>query len=344
MANPQGRQVTIFDVARASGVSYSTVSRVLTGFAFVKESTRQKVIATAHRLGYVANLQARTLAGGKSNLISMLVPSLDNGYVNVISQSVDEELSRFGYDLMVYTTHHKKGKEAQFVNTLTGGLSDGLLLMVPLIDHEAQEVNYLELLRQRQFPYVLIDQMDEHKQSTVVDSTNWRGSYEATRYLIELGHWRIGFITGIMAIHSAGERLAGYKAALREAKMKVNETLIVEGDFHTTGGYKATQILLEQRPRPTAIFASNDMSAFGAMDAIRHAGLKIPKDISVIGFDDIPQASTTYPKLTTVRQPLHELGSLAVKLLLEQISSPESKPKQVTLETSLIVRDSCCRK
>jgi LacI family transcriptional regulator len=131
---------------------------------------------------------------------------------------------------------------------------------------------------------------------------------------------------------------------LREAKMKVNETLIVEGDFHTTGGYKATQILLEQRPRPTAIFASNDMSAFGAMDAIRHAGLKIPKDISVIGFDDIPQASTTYPKLTTVRQPLHELGSLAVKLLLEQISSPESKPKQVTLETSLIVRDSCCRK
>jgi LacI family transcriptional regulator len=318
MANPQGRQVTIFDVARASGVSYSTVSRVLTGFAFVKESTRQKVIATAHRLGYVANLQARTLAGGKSNLISMLVPSLDNGYVNVISQSVDEELSRFGYDLMVYTTHHKKGKEAQFVNTLTGGLSDGLLLMVPLIDHEAQEVNYLELLRQRQFPYVLIDQMDEHKQSTVVDSTNWRGSYEATRYLIELGHWRIGFITGIMAIHSARERLAGYKAALREAKMKVNETLIVEGDFHTTGGYKATQILLEQRPRPTAI--------------------------SVIGFDDIPQASTTYPKLTTVRQPLHELGSLAVKLLLEQISSPESKPKQVTLETSLIVRDSCCRK
>jgi LacI family transcriptional regulator len=343
MANHQGRQVTIFDVARASGVSSSTVSRVLTGFAFVKDSTRQKVLAIANQLGYVANLQARSLAGGKSNIIGMLVPSLDNGYINVISQSIDEELSKAGYDLIVYTTHHKKGKEAQFVNTLTGGLSDGLLLMVPLIDHEARETNYLELLRQRQFPYVLIDQTDEGKQSTVVTSTNWQGSYEATRYLIELGHRSIGLITGIMAIHSARERLAGYKAALREAKINVNDTLIVQGDFHSTGGYQATQVLLGQRPRPTAIFASNDMSAFGAMDAIRHAGLDIPKDISVIGFDDIPQASTTYPKLTTVRQPLHELGSLAVKLLLEQLKE-QTKPKQVTLETTLIFRDSCQRR
>jgi LacI family transcriptional regulator len=340
----QRQTITIFDVAKASGVSYSTVSRVLTGFAFVKDSTRQRVLATANRLGYVANLQARSLAGGKSNIIGMLVPSLDNGYINVLSQSIDEELSKAGYDLMLYTTHHKKGKEAQFVNTLAGGLSDGLLLMVPLIDHEAQEVNYLELLRQRQFPYVLIDQSDEQKKSTTVDSTNWRGGYEATRYLIELGHKQIGFITGLIAIHSARERLAGYKAALREAKIKVRDNFIVQGDFASTGGYKATQVLLKQRPRPTAIFASNDLSAFGAMDAIRHGGLEIPKDISVIGFDDIPQASTTYPKLTTVRQPLNELGSLAVKLLLEQISQPETKPKQVTLETSLIVRDSCQRR
>jgi LacI family transcriptional regulator len=344
MSDYRQKQITIFDVARASGVSYSTVSRVLNDFAFVKASTRQKVLSTASELGYVANLQARSLAGGKSNLIGMLAPSLDNGYINVLSQSIDEALSKAGYDLMVYTTHHKRGKEAQFVNTLTGGLSDGLLLMVPLIDHEALDINYLELLRQRQFPYVLIDQIDEGKKSTVVDSTNWRGSYEATRYLLGLGHKTIGFITGIMAIHSARERLAGYKAALQEAGLKIDERLIVEGDFHPTGGYKAAQRLLEQTPRPTAIFASNDLSAFGAMDAVRHAGLDIPKDISVIGFDDIPQASTTYPKLTTVRQPLSEIGQLAVKLLLEQINHPKTKPQQVTLETSLIVRDSCQRR
>jgi LacI family transcriptional regulator len=337
MADVRQRSVTIFDVARASGVSYSTVSRVLNDFAFVKPTTRQKVLSVASELGYVANLQARSLAGGKSNIIGMLVPSLDNGYINVISQSIDEELSRAGYDLMVYTTHHKKGKEAQFVNTLTNSLSDGLLFMVPLIE----DVRYLEQLRSRNFPYVLIDQTDEAQKSTVVTSSNFQGSYEATRYLIDLGHETIGFITGLMAIHSARERLAGYKAALQEAKIMIDESLIAEGDFHPTGGYKAAQKLLEQRPRPSAIFASNDLSAFGAMDAIRHAGLEIPKDISVIGFDDIPQASTAYPKLTTVRQPLSEIGQTAVKLLLGQIEQPNRTPQQVTLETQLVKRDSC---
>lgn len=339
MSDRRQRSVTIFDVARASGVSYSTVSRVLNDFAFVKSTTRQKVLSAANELGYVANLQARSLAGGKSNIIGMLVPSLDNGYINVISKSIDEELSKAGYDLMVYTTHHKKGKEAQFVNTLTGGLSDGLLLMVPLIE----DVRYLELLQLRNFPYVLIDQTDEAKKSTVVTSSNFQGSYEATRYLIDLGHKTIGFITGLMAIHSARERLAGYKAASQEGNIKFDERLIAEGDFHPTGGYKATQRLLEQRPKPTAIFASNDLSAFGAMDAIRNAGLEIPKDISVIGFDDIPQASTTFPKLTTVRQPLSEIGQTAVKLLLEHVSNPKIKARQVVLETSLIIRDSCRR-
>ncbi len=340
MADNRQRNVTIFDVAKASGFSFSTVSRVFSGFAFIKDSTRQKVLATANELGYTVNLQARRLAGGKSNIIGMLVPSLDNGYVNEVSKSIDEELSKAGYDLMVYTTHHKKGKEARYVNTL-GGLSDGLLLMIPLIDHDALESDYLEVLRQRHVPYVLIDQMDESKQSTIIDSTNYQGGYEATRYLIELGHKRIGFITGIMAIHSARERLVGYKKALQEAGITSDQNLIVKGDFDSSKGYAATQKLLELSPRPTAIFASNDISAFGAMDAIRHAGLEIPKDISVIGFDDIPQASTSYPKLTTVRQPLDQMGKLAVQLLLEQINHPETKPKQVTLETRLIIRDSC---
>jgi LacI family transcriptional regulator len=268
----------------------------------------------------------------------MLVPSLDNGYINVVSQGIDEQLSQEGYDLMVYTTHHKKGKEARYVNTLCG-LSDGLLLMIPLIDQ--QESNYLEHLRQRRFPYVLIDQLDENNQSTSVDSTNYQGAYEATRYLIEQGHQRIGFITGFMAINSARERLLGYKKALQDANIKFDGRLVIEGDFHPSGGYKAAEKLLGLSSRPTAIFASNDLSAFGAMEAVRQVGLEIPKDISILGFDDIPQASSMYPKLTTVRQPLFDMGQLAVKLLLEQIKSPEIKAKQVTLKTQLIIRDSC---
>ena len=148
-------------------------------------------------------------------------------------------------------------------------------------------------------------------------------------------------IAGVMAINSARERLAGYKKALQDANIEFDMRLTVEGDFHPSGGYKAAEKFLELSPRPTAIFASNDLSAFGAMEAVRQTGLEIPKDMSVIGFDDIPQAATMYPKLTTVRQPLIDMGHLAVKMLLEQIKYPETKAKQVRLETQLIIRDSC---
>jgi LacI family transcriptional regulator len=342
MADYRQRNVTIFDVAKASGVSFSTVSRVFSGFEFVKASTKEKVLATAQELGYVVNLPARSLAGGKSNIIGMLVPSLDNGYINLVSQGIDEAVNKEGYDLMVYTTHHKKGKEAQYASTLAGGLSDGLLLMIPS-EYEDQPKSYLEALRLRQFPYVLIDQIDKSKKSISVDSNNYQGALEAMNYLIALGHRRIGFITGIMALNSARERLRGYKAALKKAGIPLDETLIMQGDFSSTSGYAATRKLLELSPRPTAIFASNDLSAFGAINAVRQAKLEIPKDVSIIGFDDIPQASNSYPKLTTVRQPLEEMGKLAVRLLLERIKEPRTKAKQVTLETHLVIRNSCRR-
>jgi LacI family transcriptional regulator len=340
MAPIQQKNVTISDVARASGVSSSTVSRVLNGFAFIKDSTRQRVLETATNLGYVANVQARSLAGGKSQIIGMLMPWLDNAYCVEVAQSIDEVLSAIGYDLIVHTTRHKKGKEAQIVATL-GNLSDGLLLMVPSIDFVEGEQDYLEILRLRHVPYVLIDQIDPSGQSTSVDCNNFEGAYEATQYLIKLGHRRIGFICGNMMINSAFERLEGYKAALHHASIEWDPLLVMQGDFLFQKASETTQQLLELSHRPTAIFASNDLSAFGVMAAIHHAGLKIPEDISVIGFDDIPQAATSYPMLTTVRQPLEQMGKLAVELLLEKINYLGTAPKQVKLGTQLIYRESC---
>jgi LacI family transcriptional regulator len=333
--------ITIFDIAQASGVSYSTVSRVLNGFEFVKADTRQRVLKVAEDLGYVANLQARSLAGGKSKIIGVLVPSLENGYISAIAQGIDEELTKAGYDLMLYTTHHKQGKEAQYAKTIASGLTDGLLLMVPLIPSSQLESNYLTALRQKGFPYVLIDQTDAANQSTVVDSNNRQGAYEATTYLVGLGHKRIGFIMGHMEINAARERLEGYKTALKENNLTFEKSLIVKGDFTQRAGYEAAKELLQLRQPPTAIFSPNDLAAFGVMEAIREAGLRIPEDMSVIGFDDLPQASLTYPKLTTVRQPLQEMGRIAVKLLLEQIEQPNRATQHVTLETQLVKRDSC---
>ncbi len=337
--NPQSKKrgVTIKDVARASGVSYATVSRVLTGFEFVKETTRQRVMEAAEHLGYVANLHARSLVGGRSQIIGLLVPNLDNGYVGTITQGIDKELARANYDLMLYTSHRHPGKESFYVNAIANGLTDGLLLVAPLVP-----TAYLEALRKQDFPYVLIDQVDNTENSSFVESTNWQGAYDATRYLVALGHTRIAFIKGWSAVQSAADRLQGYKAALADSGISVQEELIVEGDYQQRTGHESAKRLLQNlRPPPTAIFASNDMAAFGAMDAARECGLRIPHDISIMGFDDIPQASFVYPKLTTVRQPLEQMGQIAVKMLLERIEDGSRPPQHVALATQLIIRDSC---
>jgi LacI family transcriptional regulator len=197
--------VTIMDVARESGVSYSTVSRALSGYMYVAESTRQRVLEAADRLGYVVNLQARSLAGGRSNLIGILVPGLDTGYVGAIARGIDKELREAGYDLILYTTHRNLHKEMLHVKAIMNGPADGLLLLLPLM-----QADYQVLLQEQRFPYVLIDQNDPSGNSTTVQSTNEQGAYEATQYLITLGHQRIAHITGFMSLGSAKDRLEGY--------------------------------------------------------------------------------------------------------------------------------------
>lgn len=328
---------TIFDIANESGFSYSTVSRTLNDFEFVKPSTREKVLQVAKELGYVPNQQARSLAGGRSNLIGVLVPTLSNGYVSEIIRGIDEELTTSNYNLILYTTHRHRGKESAYVATIMNGGADGLLLVVPSIS-----TPYLDALRDHNFPYVLVDQFDKTERSLGVNATNRQGAYEATQYLIELGHREIGFIAGLRNLASAIERIEGYKTAHKEHDIPIRDEYITQGDFQEGGGYEATQQLLALPSRPTAIFASNDLSAFGAMEAIREQGLRIPEDVSIVGFDDIPQASVTYPKLTTVRQPLVQMGRGAVSMLLEHLEYPSDEIHHVTLETQLIVRDSCC--
>lgn len=330
--------VTIVDVARESGVSYSTVSRVLSGYEFVSEEARSKVMAAANRLGYVVNLQARSLAGGRSHVVGLLVPGLDNGYINEVTRGIDEELAKVGYSMMLYTTHHQRGRENEFVNTIANGLSDGLLLVVPMVSNQ-----YLDALQAKKFPYVLVDQGDTSGRSTIVDATNWQGAYDATAYLYSLGHRRIAHIRGRIDLPSARDRFEGYKSALADLGLPFDPALTAEGDFYQQSAYQASCVLLDQPNPPTAIFASNDLMAFGALQAAGERGLHIPDDLSVIGFDDIPQASMMHPRLTTISQPLEQMGRVGVQLLLEQLDQPGRAPRRVTLATRLIERESCGR-
>jgi LacI family transcriptional regulator len=332
----KSNHATIIDVAREVGVSYTTVSRVLNNKGNVKPETRERVLAAMTRLGYVVDQRARSLAGGRSQLIGLLVHDMGTSYIGEIIRGIDAELASAQYDLLLYTTHRRKVKESAYVITLTRGIADGLLLVLPR-DPGA----YLETLRQHRFPHVLIDHRGGDEEAPAVAAANWQGAYKATEYLIELGHRRIGFITGAMDQICARDRLEGYKAALAHQGITFDPELVREGDFFQPLGYAGASALLELPHPPTAFFASNDASAFGVMEAVREHGMRIPDDISVVGFDDIPQAAHVHPPLTTVRQPLEEMGRTATRMLLERISDPQCPSERVELPTELVLRQSC---
>jgi LacI family transcriptional regulator len=329
------KSVTIVDVAREAGVSYSTVSRVINNGDHVKLEKRERVLKAMAKLGFSVNQQARSLRGGRSNTIGLLVRDLGTGYVGELVRGIDAVLDEAGYDLMLHTTHRSKTKEAAYVATLTRGLADGLLLILPR-DPEA----YIESLRIRRFPFVLIDHQGIDNKGPAVGATNRQGSLDATRHLIHQGHRRIGFVTGHPELGCSQDRLAGYTTALTEAGLAIDSSLIREGDFHQPRGYSAASELLALPDPPTAIFAANDVSAFGVMEAVRDQGKRIPNDISIVGFDDIPQAGQVHPPLTTVRQPLEAMGCTAARMLLELLADPGRRPERVELPTELIVRDS----
>ncbi|HEX2913701.1 MAG TPA: LacI family DNA-binding transcriptional regulator [Chloroflexia bacterium] len=329
-------RITIIDIGNEAGVSYATVSRVINNKGNVKPEARERVLRAMTKLGYVANMQARSLAGGRSYVVGLLVQDLGTSYIGEVIRGIDDELAQVQYNLMLYTTHRRKVKESLFVTTLTQGTADGMLLILPR-NAEA----YLESLRRRRFPYVLVDHQGIDEFGPSVGTTNWQGGYDATKYLIELGHRRIGFITGTPELGCSRKRLEGYKDALIAHGLPVDPELIREGDFYQPTGYKNTVELLQLANPPTAIFASNDSMAFGVMEAVRERGLSIPADVSIIGFDDIPQASSVHPRLTTVRQPLEQMGRVSTKMLLDLIENPDRPPEKIELPTKLIIGHTC---
>jgi LacI family transcriptional regulator len=328
-------KITIIDVAAKAGVSFGTVSRVINNDIHVKAETRERVLDAMQRLGFVANRQARSLAGGKTNTIGVLVPDLGTGYIGEIIRGIDAELSLKELDLILYTTHRTASKETNYVANLAKGMVDGLLLVLP-----RSPTDYVGSLMGRNFPFVLIDHQGTGKDCPAVGATNWQGAYNAAEYLIKLGHKRIGFITGSMDLGCAADRLAGYRSALRTHHIPEVPELIYEGTFFQTDGYAGASALLDLPIPPTAIFASNDVMAMGVMDAVRNRRLHVPDDISVLGFDNIPQSAMVYPPLTTVQQPLEQMGRVATQMLLGILKSREKNADRIELPTELIIRGS----
>jgi LacI family transcriptional regulator len=328
---------TIIDVAREAGVSYATVSRVINNKAHVKPEKREAVLEAMQRLGYVVNQQARSLAGGRSHIIGLLVQDLISSWMGQIIRGIDEELVNAQYDLMIYTSHRRKAAEASYA-AISHGLADGVLLIIP-----RNVTAYIGSLREQSFPHVLIDCSLGDRLSHSVEVANWEGAYQATTYLIGLGHHRIGFVTGQLEMESGRDRLAGFQAALHDHGIQLDPSLIIEGNYLQQRGFEAGQQLLSRPDRPTAIFASNDASAFGVIDAAHAHGLRLPDDLSILGFDDIPEAASIHPALTTVRQPLEQMGRIGTQILIRALDDPDMPIARVVLPTELIIRRSCIR-
>lgn len=326
---------TIHDVARRAHVSAMTVSRALNNRPGVSEETRLRVHAVARSLGYVANVQAKRLEGGQTCILGMLVPDIGTEYVGEIVRGVGDALERSGYDLLLYTTHRDPERERVRLAGMAGGMADGLLTVLPkTID------THLSLLEGLALPVVIIDHRGANTTLPTIGTDNLSGARAAALHLAGLGHRRIGFITGDLATGAAQERLRGYREGLRATGLPVDEALVEQGDFYQARGFEAALRLLQRPDPPTAPFASNDVSAFGAAAAVRELRLRVPHDVSVVGFDDIPSARQTYPPLTTVRQPLCEMGAAATRLLLSLIKGTEAAVPRISLPTELVVRGS----
>lgn len=273
-------------------------------------------------------------AATRFGMIGVVVENLESSYITEVIRGIDAELSEAGWNLILCTTHLRDQTDESFVTQLSVGFCDGLLVLLP-----TRPERYSEQLAESDLPFVVLDHIGSDIASSLV-AQNEEGAYAATMHLGSLGHRRIGFVTGELSMASGRDRLLGYKRALAELGADTDPTLIVTANFLESDGRRAAHQLLDLAKPPTAIFASSDASAFGVIKAAASRGLRVPNDLSVVGFDDIPEAASILPPLTTVRQPIRDMGRIGARMLLERVSNPDTPVQHEELPTELIIRRS----
>jgi len=330
--------VAIRDIATRAGVSAMTVSRVLNGHPDVAPATRDDVLRHARALGYSPNRGARALANRRTGLIGLTVPYIrgEGDYFAEIVAGAADALYERDARLVVCPTRHEHDREVSLLDHLMHGTTDGTLLVTP-----SESAAELTLLRAQGYPFTVIDPtIPLGDDIAVVTATNVAGARAATEHLIALGHQRIAAITGPRGGSASADRLAGYHAALVAAGLAVVPALAVEADFTVRGGEDAAHRLLTLPETPTAVFALNDNMAIGAVRAAQSRGLDVPADLSVVGFDDVEAAMLVTPALTTIRQPLQEMGRVAVGLLYRELEGRPLDASRLEVSTRLVVRAS----
>jgi LacI family transcriptional regulator len=326
--------ITIKDVARAAGVSVATVSRVQNSSALVKETTRRRVGEVAERMGYSPHGAARSLITSRTNTIGVLLPDLYGEFFSEVIRGIDQTAQLHGLHLLVSSSHDDRSALETAFRSMRGRV-DGLIVMWPEMDETA-----LPSFPAR-FPVVLLSSPIGPRGFDVITVANYEGAYAMVCHLLDLGHRRIAIIKGVEGNADAAERLRGYRGALASAGLS-SMAVEVAGDFTEESGFRGAAELLQRPVRPTAIFAANDAMAIGALSALRDAGLKVPDDIALAGFDDIPMARYLEPALSSVHVDISALGERATLRLLAAVRDKDRHEHRAeTLPTTLVLRRSC---
>lgn len=332
---PPSAVPTVRDVAARAGVSTATVSRVLAGARGVQPELVNRVRQAARELRYRPNRIARHLRTRQTHTVGVLMPDIENPFFTNLVGGIDELLQAAGYSLLLANYNESADRERVLLNTLRAEGVAGIIFACS----DAPAAEYGELAAAC-LPLVGISRIPPGVAVDLVTVSNAEGARSAVEHLLALGHRRIAFINGPRAVSTARERQAGFEAAFQCAGLAVPRDLIVYADFRHAGGRDAMQSLLALVERPSAVFVGSNLMTLGALQSIREAGLKVPSDISIAGFDDMPWAISLDPPLTVVAQPSREVGINAARLLLDRISDPGRPPRHVVLDTRLIVRAS----
>ena len=334
---------TIYDIAKRAGVSVATVSRVLNGVDHpVKEETRKKIIDAAGELGYRPNKIAKSLAHRRTYTVALLIPSITNNFYTEIAEVIEEKLGKRGYSTYLCNTQRMIEREMQYVDDLIARKVDGVIFSPTRVKPEDNLVNARNLEELIKNGIAVVAFGSHFTNVNQVYINTYEGALEATRYLLELGHRRIGFIDGLEA-GTRKSRRRGYINGLKMAGIQIDEDLIVSGNLEMDGEYQCVRKLMQLADPPTAIIAVNNLMAIGALKGAKDMGISVPEELSIIGFDDSKLSEVVEPPLTVVKQPLKEIGDVAVGLLMEQIEG-EGPPRMMELKTRLVIRSSCARK
>jgi LacI family transcriptional regulator len=331
-AAAKGSAVTLEMVAREAGVSPSTVSRILNGTARVRDSKVRAVEAAIAKLQFMPNPVARSLAGGKSMSVGVVTQAIDSPFYGVALAAIEKGLLRANYSPLFVSGHWREGDERRCVDHLLSRRVEGIILLTSRLSDQ-ELINLARIV-----PLVVTGRHVDGERLYSLDVDSTRGARLATDYLVGQGHRRIAFISGPPDHPDALQRLDGYKAALAAGRIPFTNRLVAVGDYLESGGYAAVNALLDARAEFTAVFAANDQAAYGAMLALHHRGLKVPQDVSVVGFDDLPTSAFTIPPLTSVHRFTDEIGDGAAEAMIDLIE--RRTPQARTSAPTLAIRES----